>query len=88
MHETKLVEDLVREAIYVARKGGHEQVQRIHIEIGALNHGTPSSLRVLLDDAVLGTVIEGVSFEIGRDLDTTSPTALDVKMVSMTVGGS
>jgi len=88
MHEARLVEDIVRKAIYVADKSGHQDVQTIFIEIGALNHATPTSLGELLNDAVADTVIEGASFEIERSLDTRSPTALDVRLVSMTVIGS
>ncbi|MFV1970118.1 MAG: hydrogenase/urease maturation nickel metallochaperone HypA [Acidimicrobiia bacterium] len=88
MHEAKLVEDIVRKAIYVAHESGHEEVQQISIEIGALNHATPTSLRELLSDAALGTVLEGASFEIERSLDTKSPTALDIRLVSMTVKGN
>lgn len=87
MHEAKLVDDIVRKAIYVAGEGGHQDVQKIYIEIGALNHTTPTSLRELLNDAALGTVLEGASFEIERSLDTNSPAALDVRLVSMTVKG-
>ncbi len=88
MHEAKLVEDIVRQAIYVANKSGHEDVQKVSIEIGALNHATPISLGELLDGAALGTVLEGASFEIERSLDIKSPAALDVRLVSMTVKGS
>ncbi len=87
MHEAKLVGDIVRKAIYVAGDGGHQDVLKIYIEIGALNHTTPTSLGELLNDAASGTVLEGASFEIERSLDTKSPTALDVKLVSMTVKG-
>ncbi len=87
MHEAMLVEDIVRKAIYVADESGHRDVQKIYIEIGALNHTTPTSLGQLLKDAALGTVLEGASFEIERSLDTKSPAALDVRLVSMTVKG-
>lgn len=87
MHEAMLVEDIVRKAIYVAEESGHQDVQKIYIEIGALNHTTPTSLGQLLKDAALGTVLESASFEIERSLDTNSAAALDVRLVSMTVKG-
>lgn len=62
-------------------------MQKICIEIGGLNHTTPASLGQLLEDAALGTVLEGASFEIKRSLDTKSSAALDVRLVSMTVKG-
>ena len=88
MHETRLVEDIVKKAISVAHERSPERVQMIRIEIGALNHATPTSLRDLLSDAALGTELEGASFEVEQSLDTKSPAALDVRLVSMTVEGS
>lgn len=87
MHERKLVDDIVRKAIHVAHEHNRVEAQTIRIEIGALNHAIPSTLRRLLEDAALGTVLEGAAFEIEKDLDTTSPTALDVRLVSIAVKG-
>lgn len=85
MHESKLVTDLVRKANSVAATSGSGSVETMSIEIGALNHATPESLRDHLQDAAAGTALEGAVFEIEKSSDTDSTTALDVRLVSLTV---
>ncbi len=70
MHETMLVADLVREASRVAAESGDAEAHSVSIEIGALNRATPASLRNLLMDAALGTVLEGATFTIEKSRDS------------------
>lgn len=87
MHEAKLVDDIVAKALDVARENGQDKIEGVSIEIGALNHATPESLAGMLNDAVSSTALEGAEFAIEKSTDMDAPSALDVRLVSMTIGG-
>jgi Zn finger protein HypA/HybF involved in hydrogenase expression len=86
MHESRLVMDLVEEAVRVAEINGSENVHEMQVSIGALSHVTPLSLKSHLEDATKGTIIDHATFTIAKSTDPYSPDALDVRLVSMTVG--
>jgi len=88
VHESRLAADIIRQAAKVATNNDSGRVQIVRIKIGALNHATPRTLANLLEDMALGTSIQGATFEISKSEDMTDPKALDVRLVSMTVGDS
>lgn len=86
MHESRLVADLINEAVRVAEVNNTSDVRQVLVEIGALSHVTPESLRSHLEEAAFGTVVGNTSFEITKLADTSAADALDVRLVSLTIG--
>ncbi len=85
MHESRLAGDLVDKAVSVAASVDTGTIDTLRIEIGALNHATPSSLGSILRDAAAGTVIAESDWDISKSDDEAAPNALDVRMVSVTI---
>jgi Zn finger protein HypA/HybF involved in hydrogenase expression len=85
MHESRLARDLVDKAVSVAQSVDIGTVDALRIEIGALNHATPSSLGSILQDTAAGTTVEDVNWDISKSDDATSPNALDVRLVSAAI---
>lgn len=86
MHESRLVTELVDEAVRIAESNGSEKVHEMRVSIGALSHVTPLSLEGHLQEAAAGTSIEQASFNVTKSADPYAPDALDVRLVSMTIG--
>jgi Zn finger protein HypA/HybF involved in hydrogenase expression len=86
MHESRLVTDIVDEAVRVAALNDSESVREMQVSIGALSHVTPLSLESHLREAAAGTLIEETTFTITKSPDPYAPDALDVRLVSLTVG--
>ena len=86
MHESRLVADLVEKAVRVAEVNTSGHVHEMQVSIGALSHVTPLSLESHLQDAATGTVIEQATFTVTKSTDPYAADALDVRLVSMTVG--
>ena len=57
MHESRLVADIVDEAVRVATLNDSESVREMQVSIGALSHVTPLSLENHLREAAAGTPI-------------------------------
>ncbi|MCL1599834.1 MAG: hydrogenase maturation nickel metallochaperone HypA [Actinomycetia bacterium] len=85
MHESRLVADLVKRIDEEAVRSGARRVQEVRIEIGALSHVTPESLRSHMELAAHGTTAETATFVITKMTDHTEVNALDVRLVSITV---
>jgi hydrogenase nickel incorporation protein HypA/HybF len=86
MHESRLVTDLIREAVRVANLNRAEDIPEVLIDIGALSHVTPESLESHLIEAAVGTVVEETAFTITKSADTSAADALDIRLVSMKIG--
>lgn len=86
MHESRLVTDLINEAVRIAVANDSEDVRRVEVHIGALSHVTPVSLESHLEEAASGTVVSEATFSITKSADTSSDDALDIRLVSMTIG--
>ena len=85
MHESRLVMDIVEEAVRVATLNDSESVIEMQVSIGALSHVTPLSLESHLGEAAVGTPIENAMFTITKSTDRYASDALDVRLVSMRV---
>ncbi len=85
MHESRLVADLVNRIEEELTRSGARRVTGVRIEIGALSHVTPRSLREHMELAVGESAIGVPTFEITKTTDTSEPTALDVRLVSISV---
>jgi Zn finger protein HypA/HybF involved in hydrogenase expression len=85
MHESRLVTELVDEAVRMAELNDSEKVHEMRVSIGALSHVTPLSLESHLQEAAAGTSIEEASFNVTKSADPYAPDALDVRLVSMTI---
>jgi len=86
MHESRLVTDLLRRIDEEAVRSGSLSVQQVRIEIGALSHVTPESLRRHMELAAHGSAAEAATFVITKATDHTDANAMDVRLVSITVG--
>jgi hydrogenase nickel incorporation protein HypA/HybF len=88
MHESKLVADLIAEAVRIADMNGSEDVREVSLAIGALSHVTPESLESHLVEAAAaaGTVVGETTFKVTKSADTSAADALDIRLVSMTIG--
>lgn len=86
MHESKLVTNLVDEAVRIAESNDSERVHEMRVSIGALSHVTPLSLESHLHDAATGTLMEDSTFTVTKSTDPHAPDALDVRLVAMTIG--
>ncbi len=85
MHESRLVADLVSRIEEELARSGARQVLSVRIEIGALSHVTPESLRSHMELAAGESTIGTPTFEITKAGDTSNPNALDVLLVSISV---
>jgi len=86
MHESKLVTNLVDEAVRVAELNSSDKVRDVTLSIGALSHVTPLSLESHMKDAAHGTLIADATLTITKATDPYAADALDVRLVSMRVG--
>jgi Zn finger protein HypA/HybF involved in hydrogenase expression len=86
MHESRLVTDLVDEAVRIAVSNDSEKVHEMRVSIGALSHVTAPSLESHLIEAATGTLIEETTFRVTKSTDPYASDALDVRLVSMTIG--
>ncbi len=85
MHEARLARDLIEKATQVARSENANSLSGVSVDIGALNHATPASLRALLQDAAAGTVVADTEWNITKAEDETASDALDVRLVSVRI---
>lgn len=88
MHESRLVEDLIRESIEVAERNGSGEVIEVIVSIGALSHVTAQSLKSHLDGAADGSALENTTFAVTKSSDTSADDALEIRLVSMTIGAA
>ena len=86
MHESKLVANLVDEGVRIAKLNDSDTIHEMRVSIGALSHVTPVSLETHLQEATPGTLIEHAEFTITKSTDPYAPDALDVRLVSITIG--
>jgi Zn finger protein HypA/HybF involved in hydrogenase expression len=85
MHERRLVADLVHHIDEVANANGDVAIERVKIEIGALSHATPESLRSAMEPAIADKTWHHAALDITKATDVSSPDALDVRLVSISV---
>lgn len=86
MHESKLVTNLVDEAVRIAELNNFETVHEVKLSIGALSHVTPLSLESHVKEAAHGTPIDDATVTVTKATDLYAADALDVRLVSMKVG--
>lgn len=63
MHELSLAEGLLDLALQVARQHGARRVKRALVEIGAMTHAEPETLRFAFEALSAGTLAEGCELE-------------------------
>jgi len=63
MHEMSLMESLIDLAEGEARKHGASRISVIRVELGALSHVDPHSLRFCFDAVTRGSLAEGARFD-------------------------
>jgi Zn finger protein HypA/HybF involved in hydrogenase expression len=85
MHESRLAHDLVDKAALVAVGEDAIVVDTVCVRIGALNHATPGSLRSILRDVAVGSVVADADWDINKSNDEAASDALDVRLVSVTI---
>ena len=75
MHDSWLMEDLIRSAEQAARDAGAPRVVAVRVRVCSLSGFTPSHLQEHYTEASTGTLLEGSSLliEVGPD----GPAALD-----------
>jgi Zn finger protein HypA/HybF involved in hydrogenase expression len=86
MHESRLVTDLVGEAVRIAELNESDRIDEMQVSIGALSHVDPLSLESHLQEATTGTLAEDATFTVTKSVDRFAPDALDVRLVSMRIG--
>lgn len=64
MHESGVIEDLMKAVEDAARKNGAQKVTSIKLKIGALAGIEPDHLREHFEIAAVGTMAEGAELEI------------------------
>lgn len=85
MHELSLVSSLLTRAEAAAISEGATRVTGLSVRLGALSHLSPNHLREHLAQASVGSMLEGAHVEVTIDMDTSSPTAQDIELLSVTV---
>ncbi|NIA25380.1 MAG: hydrogenase maturation nickel metallochaperone HypA [Gammaproteobacteria bacterium] len=88
MHEAKLVGDLVSEVEKVALANAAGHVERIRIEIGALSHVMPETLKGHFEILAQGSPAQDAHLDITKSDDHTAKDAFDVRLVSIVVGSA
>lgn len=66
MHEMALTSGVLRILEDQARTHGVTRIRTVWLEVGALSHAEPDSLRFCFEAAIPGTVAEGARLEILR----------------------
>ena len=85
MHEARLVRELVTEIDRVADEEHADHIDTVRIEIGALSHVTPESLRGQFELLTHGSVAEHAHLDISRGTNQAAPDARDIRLVSVVV---
>ncbi len=85
MHETGLMNGLMKQIAEVAREHGATKVTAVRLALGALAPITDAHLREHFDLAAQGTVAEGAALEIERMEDPTAPDAMHFRMTGLDV---
>lgn len=73
MHETGLIEDLIRKVESLVREHSGRRANLIRLRVGPLAAADPDHLREHFQVAALGTVAEGAELEIHVSEDLLSP---------------
>ena len=88
MHEARLVRELVTEIDRVAGEEHANHVETVRIEIGALSHVTPESLRGQFELLTFRSAARDADLDITRATNQAAPDAHDIRLVSVVVSGS
>lgn len=83
MHESRVVADLVDKISEVAEQNGADRVDAVLIQLGAMSHLTEETLAGQFEVFAVGTPAENATLDITRADDPFSPTARDVRLVSV-----
>lgn len=73
MHETGLIEDLIRKVESLVREHSGRRATVIRLRVGALAAADPDHLREHFEMAALGTVAEGAQLDIQVSEDLLGP---------------
>jgi hydrogenase nickel incorporation protein HypA/HybF len=88
MHETGLIEDLIRKVESLVREHSGRRAVAIRLRVGALAAADPDHLREHFETAALGTVAEGarLDIEVSEDLLSSDPGAIILESVEIETG--
>ena len=64
MHEVSLIESVVAIVAYERRRQAFLRVRTIRLQVGALGHAEPDSLRFCFDAVARGTIADGAELII------------------------
>lgn len=85
MHESALVDALLRRVLSVAREAGARRVSRVSVRMGALCHVSPEHLAGHFAAATAGTAAAGAELCIERGSDPAAAGALELELDSVEV---
>lgn len=85
MHETGIVQDLVRRVQHLAEDAGAERVSTVVVWLGALSQFSPQHFREHFDDAVRDSPVAGARLDIEASEDVHHPHAQDVMLQSVDI---
>lgn len=85
MHESALVDTLLRRVLDVARQAGAHRVSRVSVRLGALCHLSAEHLAGHFQDAAAGTPAAGAELRLQACSDATAAGALDLELESVEV---
>ncbi len=85
MHESRLAHDLFEKAALISEGELGQSISVVRVQIGALNHATPTSLGAVLRDLSSGSTVADADWSITKSDDEAAPDAMDVRLISVTV---
>lgn len=85
MHETGLVNDLVRKVEALARADGADKVTGVSVWLGALCHMSAGHFEEHFEQAAAGTIAQGAALTVETSADIHDPHAQEVLLRSIDV---
>lgn len=83
MHETGIVQALVRRLQAAALEAGATRVSAVDVRLGAISQFSPAHFREHFDEAARGTLVEGAELRLHLSEDEGEPHAQDVMVEGM-----
>ena len=85
MHETSLMNDLMKKILTLAHEQHAEKITRVSIRLGALSHLSPTHFKEHFDHAAQGTLAQGAEIDAELSDSIDDPNALDVVLKSIDI---
>lgn len=83
MHETALMNDLVRKMEVIVRERKAKRISRARVRLGAMSHISAGHFREHFAGGTKGTAAEGAELEIEVSDDLNDPGAGDILLLSV-----